>query len=154
VDTPEVLEISSETSGVETSIQSDRDLFGRSGKVIGKTLDRSEINVVVHLSELRTISSINSKSTFWWSVATFIFGAGLALFLTGLTIDHRTSGQIALTLYAPMVCGVFAFFSLIAAMREAAHWKSELFKVERESGLPALTWPVRFRRWWHGRGDV
>src|SRR6202035_4031675 len=107
----------------------------------------SEINVVVHLAELRTIASINSKSTFWWSVATLFFGSGLALFLTGLTIDHKTIDQIALTRYAPALCGSFTVFSLIAAMREAAHWKSELFKVERESGLPALTWPVRCRLW-------
>ncbi len=127
------------------------DLFGKSGKVIGNTLDRKETNVQIHLPELRTIATINSKSTFWWSVTTLMIGFGLAFYLGGLTIDHPTARQIALTQYFPMVFGVFAMFSLVAALREAAHWKSEIFKIEREHGLSADTVPVRIRRWWKGK---
>jgi hypothetical protein len=136
----------------QASVKTDKEgLFGKSGKVIGTTLDRKETNVVIHLSELRTIASVNSKSTFWWSVTTLMVGVGLALFLSGLTINQPTAAQIALIRYLPMVCGVFAVFSVIAAMREASHWKSEIFKIEREHGLLADTWPVRIRRWWYGK---
>jgi hypothetical protein len=126
-------------------------LFGKSGKVIGNTLDRNETNVQVHLPELRTIGTINSKCTFWWSVTTFITGAGLAFYLTGMTLEHPTPWQIALTHDMPVAFALFAAFSLIAAVREASHWKSEIFKIEREHGLPAETMPVRFRRWWNGK---
>ena len=124
--------------------------ISRAGAIRGRTLDRDEINVPIHLSELSTISSTNSKSAFWWSVTTLTFGSGLALFLAGLTISYPSPKQIALTQYAPILCGIFMVFSLIAALREAAHWKSEVFKIQRECGLSAPPWPVRFRRWWKG----
>jgi hypothetical protein len=146
----------SETDGSITSppnIGSLRaEAISRAGAIRGRTLDRDELNIPIHLSELTTIASTNSKSSFWWSVATLSFGTGLAFYLAGLTIATPNAKQIALTQYLPIACGIFMIFSLIAAWREMAHWKSEVSKIQRECGLNASTWPVRFRNWW--KGDV
>jgi hypothetical protein len=145
----EILSPNPEHTAKALAVLDQKDI-SRAGAVRGVVLDRNETSIPVHLSELGTISTANSKATFWWSITTLGVGSGLSLYLSGLSITAPTAWQIALTQFGPIGAGVFTVASLIAAIRETTHRRSEIYKLYRECGVEAPTIPVRIRQWWKG----